>query len=286
MGAIPVTAHRGAAVRRGAAAAARTMALAAASVFVLLPFFWMISSSLKLDKDVFAFPIRWIPQVPQWGNYAAIWKKIPFLTFYRNTAVLAVLITFFSLVTSSLAAYAFARMTFPGRNTLFICYIGTIAVPFQVYMIPQFIMMKQLHLNDTLLALILIQSFSAFGVFLFRQFFVGIPQELSESAKIDGMGELGIYREIILPLSQPAIATLTIFQFVYVWNNFLEPLVYLTSTRNKTLQLGIRMFITQYTTDYALIMAATVCSLVPIVTLFVATQRFFIEGIATTGIKG
>ncbi len=286
MGALPVTARGGAAAHGRATAAARTVFLAAASFVVLLPFFWMISSSLKLDKDVFAFPIRWIPEVAHWGNYVAIWKRIPFLTFYRNTAVLAVLITAFSLFTSSLAAYAFARMVFPGRNPLFICYIGTIAVPFQVYMIRQFIMMKGLHLNDTLLALILIQSFSAFGVFLFRQFFVGIPQELSEAAKIDGMGELGIYREIIVPLSQPAIATLTIFQFVYVWNNFLEPLVYLTSTRNKTIQLGIRMFIGQYTTDYALIMAATVCSLVPIAAVFLATQKFFIEGIATTGMKG
>jgi multiple sugar transport system permease protein len=256
------------------------------SLLFLAPLFWMISSSLKLDKDVFAFPMRWIPETFQWKNYVAIWQKIPFLTFYKNTALLAVTITVLSVVTCSLTAYAFAKIRFRGRNALFICYLGTIAVPFQIYMIPQFILIKGLHLNDTLLSLILIQSFSAFGVFLFRQFIVSIPEELSESARIDGVGDWGIYRRIIMPLSQPAIATLGVFQFVYVWNNFQEPLVYLTSTKNKTLQLGIRMFITQYTTDFSLIMAATVCSLIPIFLVFVASQRFFIEGIATTGLKG
>jgi multiple sugar transport system permease protein len=256
------------------------------SLLMLTPFAWMLSASLKLDKDVFSFPTRWIPDIAQWKNYAAIWQKIPLLVFYKNTAVLALSITFLSLLTSSLAAYAFAKIRFKIRNVLFICYVGTIAVPFQVYMIPQFILIKGLHLNDTLLALILIESFSAFGVFMFRQFFISIPEELSESAKMDGLGELGIYRSIILPLSKPVIATLTVFQFVYVWNNFQEPLVYLTSTKNKTLQLGIRMFITQYSADYSLIMAATVCSLIPIFLVFIAAQHFFIEGIATTGLKG
>lgn len=256
------------------------------SLLFLAPLFWMISSSLKLDKDVFAFPTRWIPETLQWGNYAAIWQKIPFLTFYKNTAILAVTITVLSVVTCSLTAYAFAKIRFRGRNALFICYVGTIAVPFQIYMIPQFILIKGLHLNDTLLSLILIQSFSAFGVFLFRQFIVSIPEELSESARIDGVGDWGIYRRIIMPLSQPAIATLGVFQFVYVWNNLQEPLVYLTSTGKKTLQLGIRMFITQYSADFSLIMAATVCSLIPIIIVFIASQRYFIEGIATTGLKG
>jgi multiple sugar transport system permease protein len=273
-------------VRGTLSRAAVYLLLLVVSIIVLVPFFWMLSASLKIDNEVFSFPIHWIPKIFQWKNYATIWQKIPLLVFYRNTAFLAVTITVLSLITSSLAAYAFAKLRFKARNALFICYVGTIAVPFQVYMIPQFILIKGLHLNDTLLALVLIQSFSAFGVFMFRQFFVSIPEELSESAKIDGMGELGIYRNIILPLSKPVIATLTVFQFVYVWNNFQEPLVYLTSTRNKTLQLGIRMFITQYSADYSLIMAATVCSLIPIFLVFIAAQHFFIEGIATTGLKG
>jgi multiple sugar transport system permease protein len=256
------------------------------SLIIIFPFYWMISASLKMNNDVFEFPIKWIPDVIIWQNYIDIWNKIPLITFYKNTVFLAITVTFLSLLTSSLAAYAFAKIKFAGRNIAFICYISTIAVPFQVYMIPQFIMMKKLELTDTLLALILIQTFSAFGVFLFRQFFITIPNEISESARIDGLGEFGIYLKIILPLAKPAIATLIIFQFVFVWNDFLGPLIYLSSTKNKTIQLGIRMFISQYSAEYSLIMAAAVCSLIPVVLLFVFTQRFFIEGIATSGIKG
>ncbi len=262
------------------------IALVIVSLLLMVPFFWMISSSLKVDNQVFSYPIKWIPAQPRWKNYVEIWERIPFLTFYKNTAVLTVVITTLSLITSSLAAYAFAKIKFIGRNIAFICYVSTIAVPFQVYMIPQFIIMKKLNLTDTLMSLILLQSFSAFGVFLFRQFIISIPEELSESARLDGLGEFGIYRKIIMPLSKPAIATLVIFQFVYVWNNFLEPLIYLTSTSKKTIQLGIRMFITQYTADYALIMAATVVSLLPVVIMFLASQKYFIEGIATSGLKG
>jgi multiple sugar transport system permease protein len=256
------------------------------SLIIIFPFYWMISASLKMNNDVFEFPIKWIPDVIIWQNYIDIWNKIPLITFYKNTVFLAITVTFLLLLTSSLAAYAFAKIKFAGRNIAFICYISTIAVPFQVYMIPQFIMMKKLELTDTLLALILIQTFSAFGVFLFRQFFITIPNEISESARIDGLGEFGIYLKIILPLAKPAIATLIIFQFVFVWNDFLGPLIYLSSTKNKTIQLGIRMFISQYSAEYSLIMAAAVCSLIPVVLLFVFTQRFFIEGIATSGIKG
>lgn len=262
------------------------MVLIMLSLIIIFPFYWMVSASFKMSNEVFSYPIKWIPNVIKWENYVEIWNKIPLITFYKNTMILAVSVTILSLLTSSLAAYAFAKIKFPGRNIAFICYISTIAVPFQVYMIPQFIMMKQFHLTDTLMSLILIQSFSAFGVFLFRQFFITIPNELSESARIDGLGELGIYFRIILPLAKPAIATLVIFQFVFVWNDFLGPLIYLSSTANKTIQLGIRMFVSQYTAEYSLIMAAAVCSLIPIVVLFMFTQRFFIEGIATSGIKG
>ncbi len=260
--------------------------LAMAAAGVLLPFIWMLSASLKLDKDVFQFPIQWIPKDPRWKNYQDIWKQIPFLTFYMNTTKLTVIITFLQLLTSSLAAYAFAKIRFPGRNTLFIAYIGTIAVPWQVYMIPQFIMMKKFGLNDSHLSLVLLQAFTAFGVFLMRQFYLSIPEELSESARIDGLNEYGIYARIILPLSKPALATLTIFTFVNVWNDFMGPLIYLSSTKKKTIQLGLRMFISQYNAEYALIMAAAVCSIVPVVIVFLFAQRYFIEGIATTGLKG
>lgn len=195
-------------------------------------------------------------------------------------------ITFLQLLTSSFAAYAFAKIKFAGRDILFISYIGTIAVPWQVYMVPQFIMMKKIGLSDTLLSLILLQAFSAFGVFLLRQSYLGIPEELSESARIDGLSEYGIYLKIILPLSKSALATLCIFTFVNTWNDFIGPLIYLSSTKIKTIQLGLRMFISQYGAEYSLIMAGAVCSIIPIVIVFLFTQKYFIEGIATTGLKG
>jgi multiple sugar transport system permease protein len=246
----------------------------------------MVSSSLKLSNEVFAFPIQWIPEKIIWKNYIDIWKQIPLLTFYKNTVKLTVIVTLLQLFTSSFAAYGFAKMKFPGRNILFFAYIATIAVPWQVYMVPQFIMMKKVGLADTHMAIILLQAFTAFGVFLLRQFYVSIPEELSEAARIDGLSEYGIYFKIMLPLSKPALATLTIFTFVNTWNDFMGPMLYLNSTKLKTIQLGLRMFISQYDAEYSLIMAASVASVIPIIIVFLFTQKFFIEGIATSGLKG
>lgn len=256
------------------------------AAIMLLPFLWMLSASLKLDKDVFRFPIEWIPANPQWENYVTIWTRIPFLTFFFNSSKLTIIITVLQLITSSFAAYAFAKLKFRGRDLLFLAYIGSIAIPWQVYMIPQFIMMRRLALVDTHLSLILLQAFSAFGVFLLRQFFVSVPDEVLDAARIDGLSEYGIYFRIMLPLSKPALATLTIFTAVSVWNDFMGPLIYLNSQSLKTIQLGLRMFIQQYSSDYGLIMAAALVSLIPIVILFLSFQRFFIQGIGTTGLKG
>mgnify|MGYP003938641617 CR=1 FL=1 len=260
--------------------------LIALAMLMLLPFIWMASASLKLDKDVFRFPIEWIPRDPQWSNYTTIWTRIPFLTFILNTLKLTTIITFLQVATSSFAAYAFAKLEFKGRDFLFLAYLGSIAIPWQVYMIPQFILMRELGLVDTHLSLILLQAFTAFGVFLLRQFFISIPNEILDAARIDGLSEYGIYFRIMLPLSKPALATLTIFSAVFVWNDFMGPLIYLHSESLKTIQLGLRMFIQQYSTDYALIMAASLISLIPVMALFFAFQRFFVEGIGTTGIKG
>jgi multiple sugar transport system permease protein len=253
---------------------------------MLAPFVWMLSASLKLDRDVFAFPIEWIPHVPRWRNYVDIWTKIPLAVFVYNTVKLTVIVTILQLLTSSFAAYAFAKLRFPYKNTLFLAYIATIAMPWQVYMVPQFIMMRGFGLTNTLTALICLQAFTAFGVFLMRQFYMSIPDELCEAARIDGMSEYGIWWRIMLPLSMPALSTLTIFTFVTTWNDFLGPLIYLTKTEVKTIQIGIRMFITQYTQEYGLIMAASVVSLIPVLIVFLALQRFFVEGIASTGLKG
>jgi multiple sugar transport system permease protein len=260
--------------------------LIALAAITLLPFLWMVSASLKANKDVFRFPIQWIPAVPVWSNFAKIWTEIPFLTFFLNTTKLTVIITLLQLFTSSFAGYAFAKLQFRGRDVLFLAYIASIAVPWQTYMIPQFIMMRSMHLVDTHLSLILLQTFTAFGVFLMRQFFISIPDDILDAARIDGLSEYGIFFRIMLPLSKPALATLTITTVVFVWNDFMGPLIYLNSESLKTIQLGLRLFIQQYSSDYALIMAASLVSLIPVIILFLAFQRFFVEGIASTGVKG
>ncbi|KAB1434565.1 carbohydrate ABC transporter permease [Candidatus Galacturonibacter soehngenii] len=253
---------------------------------MLLPFAWMLSASIKFNKDVFTFPIQWIPDQPQWSNYIKIWTKIPLFTFIKNTAKLTIIVTILQLLTSSFAAYAFAKLDFKGKNALFLGYIGTIAVPWQAYMVPQFMMMRSFNLNNTHLAIICLQAFSAFGVFLMRQFYQSIPDELCEAARIDGMNEYQIYGKLMLPLSKPALSTLTIFTFVGTWNDFLGPMLYLTRDELKTIQIGLRMFITQYSAEYGLIMAASVVILIPVLIVFLSLQKYFVEGIASTGIKG
>ncbi|MNJ26084.1 carbohydrate ABC transporter permease [Paenibacillus bouchesdurhonensis] len=253
---------------------------------MLVPYLWMLSSSLKLNKDVFTFPMQWIPELPRWSNYQEIWTRIPLGTFIYNTAKLSIIVTVLQILTSSFAAYAFSKLNFTGKKTLFLGYIATIAIPWQAYMVPQFIMMRSMGLNNTHLAIILLQAFSAFGVFLMRQFYQSIPDELCEAARIDGLSEYGIWARIMLPLSKPALSTLTIFTFVSTWNDFLGPMIYLTKTELKTIQIGLRMFISQYSAEYGLIMAASVVSIIPVLVVFLALQKYFVQGVASSGIKG
>lgn len=256
------------------------------SVTMLVPFYWMVISSLKLNKDVFSVPMRWWPETIHLENYRVIWQKLPLVTFFKNTAKLTLITTAIQLCTSCFAAYGFTKCKFVARDIIFLMYVTTIAVPWQVYMVPQFILVSKMGLNDTHIGLILMQAFSAFGVFLIRQFYISIPDELCEAARIDGLNEFGIFARIVFPLGKPAMATLVIFTFTNVWNDFMGPLIYLKTKELKTVQLGIRMFISQYGADYAWIMAASVCSLIPIVIVFLSCQQFFVEGVAASGIKG
>ena len=253
---------------------------------MLLPFLWMLSSSFKLNKDVFGFPIQWIPKNPRWQNYVDIWTQIPLLTFVKNTVKITVVVTLLQLFTSSFAAYAFAKMQFKGKNALFLGYIATIAVPWQAYMVPQFMMMSSWHLNNTHLAIMCLQAFSAFGVFLLRQNMLSIPGSLHEAAKIDGCSTFGIYRKIILPLSQNGLATLTVLTFNSVWNDYMGPMIYLDSDRLKTIQLGLASFQQQFSADYGAIMAGTVCSVIPIIIVYSIGQKYIVEGVAFAGVKG
>lgn len=262
------------------------LALIVASAAVLLPFYWMVMSSLKTNNDVFTIPVKWLPDTVVWHNYVAIWSKSDLKTWLGNTLILSAAVTLLQVFTGSFAAYAFAKVRFPGRNVLFLGYIGTLAVPWQSYMIPQFILMSKLHLSNTLWSIIALQAFGAFGVFLMKQYYESIPDELVDAARIDGMSEYGIYRRIMLPLSVPALASLTLLTLVNTWNDYLGPLLYLRSPDLWTIQLGLKSFVSQYNAEYALIMTGSVLSVLPIAIIFLLGQRYFVEGIATTGVKG
>ena len=257
------------------------------ATLMIIPFLWMLSAAIKSDREVFKMnPFVFIPANPKWTNYRDIWTKIPLAIFVKNTVILTFVVTFLQLLTSSFAAYSFAKLNFKYRKTLFMAYIATIAMPWQVYMVPQFIMLRKMGLNDKLMAMVCLQAFSAFGVFMMKQFYEDIPDELCEAARIDGMSEYGIYFKIMLPLSKPSLSTLTIFTFVNTWNDYLGPLIYLRSESKKTIQLGLKMFISQYSSDYGLIMAGSVLSLIPLIIVFLIFQKYFVEGVAATGIKG
>ena len=260
--------------------------LAVAAAAVLLPFFWIAVSSLKTDNTVFTIPPQWWPDAPQWQNYERIWAASDILTWFKNSAVLAVLVTFLQVLTGSFAAYGFAKGRFPGRNALFLTYVATIAVPWPAYMIPQFIMLSEVGMTNTLWSIVALQAFGAFGVFLMKQYYETIPDELVEAARIDGLSEYGIYARIVLPLSVPALASLGLISFVTAWNDYLGPLIYLRDREVWTIQIGLDKFVDQYQAQFSLVMTGAVLAIVPIVVLFLIGQRHFVQGIASTGLKG
>ena len=260
--------------------------LIVAFLAILVPFLWMVSASLKRNNEVFTVPTQWIPRSFQWRNFSDIWTRIPLTTYLRNTIFLSTVITLLQVFTGSFAAYGFAKLRFPGRDTLFLGYVATIALPWQAYMIPQYIMMQKAGLTDTFLSLILLQAFGAFGVFLMRQYYLTIPDELCEAARVDGLSEYGIWARIILPLSRPALASLALLTFVNTWNDYMGPFIYLTSNDHWTIQLGLQSFVGEFNADYAMMMTGSVLSVLPILVIFLIGQRSFIKGIATSGMKG
>ncbi len=272
---------------RRAGRIAMYVALIVFAIGLLTPFVWMVMSSLKSANEVFSVPVQWFPDTFVWENYVDIWTQSNMLVWIRNTLFLAVVVTFLQVLTGSFAAYGFARMRFRGRDVLFLLYVGTIAVPWQSYMIPQFILLSNFKVSDTLWSIILLQAFGAFGVFLMKQFYETIPEELSEAARLDGLSEYAIWRKIMLPLSIPALASLTLLTFVNTWNDYLGPLIYLRSPDLWTIQLGLKGFVSNlYDTNYALLFAGLTISVIPIAIIFLLGQKYFVEGIATSGLKG
>jgi len=256
------------------------------AVTMLVPFFWMLSTSLKEVSAVFADPPQWIPKPVLWRNYLDAWNAVPFGRFYLNSILIATCQTFGVLLTSSMAAYAFARLEFPGRDKLFFLYLATMMLPGAVIMIPTFILLRMVGWIDTYKALIIPGLFTAYGTFLLRQFFMGIPSDLEDAARIDGCSKMGIYRHVIIPLSKPALATLGTMTFIASWNNFMWPLIVTHSIEKKTLPIGLAAFQGLYITDWTLLMAASIIVMVPTLIVFIFNQRFFVEGIKLSGMKG
>lgn len=261
--------------------------LLAGSFFMLMPFLWMLSTSLKLPRDIFIYPPIWIPDTIAWSNYPDAFTALPFARFYLNSTAVSVSSTVIQIGASSLAAFAFARLRFKGRDPLFLLYLATLMIPFQVTMIPNFIIISRvLNWYDTFNALILPTSFSAFSVFLLRQFFRGLPMEMDEAARMDGASSFRIWWQIIVPLSGPALAALGIFVFLGSWNSFLWPLVVTTSMEMRTIPVGLSAFQGQYNTEWHLLMAGSVIALLPVLVVYMIGQNWFQRGITLSGMGG
>lgn len=256
------------------------------AVIMVVPFLWMLSTSLKTQYDAVKIPPVWIPDPPQWENYVKLFTEQPMFQFMLNTIKIVFFVVLGQLFFSSLAAYSFARISFKGRNVVFFFYIATLMVPGQVTMIPTYLMFAKAGLTDNHLALILPAFFSAFGVFLLRQFFMSLPRELEEAAEIDGCNPFMTYWRIMLPLVVPAMQTLGVFTLMNTWNDYMGPLIYLSSPEKYTMTLGIAYFKGVYTTQWNLVMAGSIVSVVPILIAYLCAQKYFIEGIAFSGVKG
>ncbi|RFA06801.1 ABC transporter permease [Subtercola boreus] len=254
-------------------------------VLALVPFIWMISTSFRSEKDLFGNPASLFPTEWTLHGYQGVWEQLPFVLLLFNTVIFAGVTTVLTLLFDSMCAYALARLDFRGKNICFWLVLVTLMVPFQVTLIPVFIELFHFGWLNTYQGLIIPRATSAFGIFLFRQFFVSIPRELDEAARIDGASHLRIYAQIILPLAKPAIATVAVLNFTALWNDLLWPLVVTSAPEMRTLPAGLALFGGQHVTDHAVLLAGAVISLIPIALAFFLAQRYFVAGVATTGLK-
>jgi multiple sugar transport system permease protein len=261
--------------------------LTVGSIFMLFPFVWMLSTSLKDTQYILQFPPQWIPNPVNFQNYADIWTLVPLARGFLNSAFISVTGTIGVLIASSLAGFAFAKLHFPGRDKIFVVLLITLMIPGAILLIPQFILFRDLKWVGTYNPLIIPSFFGAvYETFFFRQFFRGLPNDLIDAAKIDGASIFTIYWRIAAPLSRPVFATLAVLAFMWRWNDYMGPLIYLQDPEMQTVPVLISSFQSQYITSYGLLMAASVLSILPIMILFFVLQRYFVEGIAMTGLKG
>ncbi|MDY4165924.1 MAG: carbohydrate ABC transporter permease [Fournierella sp.] len=265
-----------------------TIVFWAIGLTMLVPLIWMISTACKIEADVFNFPIEWIPR--RWNlveNMKEVWGgRYNFGLYYLNSIKVTVLATFFQVLVSALGAYGFSKIRWKGRDKIFLAYLATMMIPPQVTIVSQFIIMRNIGLYNTHTGLILMLAFSVYGVFLLRQAMMAVPESLSESARIDGAGHVRIFFQIVLPMIKPSLATLATLKFVWTWNDYQAPLIFLNDRNLYTIQLGMKQFASESGSYYSLIMAAAVSAILPLVIVFLFCQRFVVDGIATGAVKG
>jgi ABC-type glycerol-3-phosphate transport system permease component len=263
----------------------RVVVAVAGVVVLMFPIYWMVRVSVAGTDELSSLPVAFWPHHWHLGNYAKPWHQYPFLRWTLNSVVIAVVSVVATVVINLCAGYAFAKLRFPGRNLLFLLIISTLMVPVQVMMVPQFQLVIDLHLLNSLGGVILPRLAEAFGLFMARQFFLSVPDELLEAARCDGAGQLRTFRSVVLPLSGPLVAVLVIFTFMWRWNEFLWPLIVLTDSSSYTLPVGLQFLIQQFGNDYGPLLAMSFLSILPMLVVFAIFQRFFVEGIARTGIR-
>ncbi len=260
--------------------------LVALAIVALAPLLWMLSTSLKSNQNVFSYPPQWIPHDWKFDNYTSLWDDLPMNRWLLNTFLVSTVVVLGQLLFCSMAAYAFARMQFKGREPLFYLFLASLMVPYQVTLIPAFVLISRLGWIDSYQALIVPQLSTPFGIFMLRQFFMTLPRELEEAARLDGASYWRIYRSILVPLSKPALLAFGVFSFIGMWGDFLWPLIVINSPEKMTLTVGLNYLSNSYNTDWARLMAGDVISLLPLMFIYAIAQRYFIQGIAMTGLKG
>lgn len=261
-------------------------ALTLLAVVALAPFVWTLSTSLKNIDEVFVFPPRLLPSTLKFSNYTTLWREFPMARWIFNSAYIVILAVLGKLILTATAAYAFARLRWPGRDYVFYAYLSALMIPWEVTLIPGFVLMRQFGWIDTHLALIVPSIGDVFGTFLLRQFFLSLPRELEDAARIDGAGYFQVFWRIILPLSKPALAVVAVLGFMGVWNAFLWPLIMINTTNKFTLPVGLQLLNSQHGTDWTVLMAGDVIALIPVLIVYLAAQKHFVQGITMTAIKG
>ena len=260
--------------------------LIAGAALMMLPFIWMITSSIKAPDEMTLRTLQWLPKAPQWQNYKIAWQAPPFDIYFKNSFLIAITVMFIEVIFSSLAAYAFAKFRFFGKNVLFLLFLGTMMIPGEVMLIPNYITMVNFGWVDTYYALIVPWTISVFSIFLLRQFFLSIPHELFEAAVLDGCGKFEYLIKVMLPLSKPALVTVMLFKFIGSWNSFLWVLIMTNTPAMRTIPVGLTYFVSDVGSYYNYLMAASTFAMAPILILFLLLQKQFIQGIARTGLKG